>query len=317
MEIKVGEIRPYIYALWEKTKGIHETYENYTKIQIYDINTLELVGEITDGGNDLDVMAISKDGKYLAAMNIGTSYLIVWDLDTRSKVIEKQIGIWKGGNDISEPADIKFSELNTDKIYFTGKFYQPGNAETLEGLCIFSISENRIIDSTFALPPNRIAANTKVTLFANETKYIGPGYGYLQVIDLSNKTIEFSKKYTELDYLGSGELIYNENMKFFIGVSHLIDKFQYQPNTGVTDNNSREVIYPHPTNGIVNIPIHCNNSNKYEIYNTSGKLLQSTDILGLSKNLLTIDFTDYTKGHYFVNVYCGKDILKFQVVKGE
>jgi len=316
-EIKVDPLRPYIYALWEKTKVIHETYENYTKIQIYDINTLELVSEITDGGNDLGVMAISKDGKYLAAMSIGASYLIVWDLDTRIKVIDKQIGIWKG-NDISEPADIKFSELNTDKIYFTGKFYQPGNAETLEGLCIFSISENRIIDSTFAIKPNNFGWNPEICLFENETKVIGTSGVTAKILDLIGKKIEFEMNILGNNLVAISNVNYHNKEKYFIGGGgNTIDRFKYNPNTSIATETSNKLIYPNPTTGNVSIPIDCQTASKYEIYNTRGKLIKSNKIAMDLNNFLIIDFAQYDKGLYFVNVYCGKDILKFQVVKGE
>ena len=154
--ILVDPVRPLVYAFWKKTKGIHETYEEYGKILIFDRETLQRVGELTTG-NDTNLrfanIAVSKEGKYLAAITWGISKLIVWSLDTRQKIVDKYISD-QNSDEFSDPADMKFSELNSDKVFFTGQFYQSAGKERLEGLCIFSISENRIIDSTFAIGVN-------------------------------------------------------------------------------------------------------------------------------------------------------------------
>ena len=321
-DIAVDPIRPYIYAVWMEYNGNSYQAIFKTKILIYDLNTLELIGELSKSGDPIsehEDMAISKDGKYLAAMNIGASYLIVWDLDTRSKVIEKQIGIWKGGNDISEPADIKFSELNTDKIYFTGKFYQTGNAETLEGLCIFSISENRIIDTTFAIKPNNFGWNPEICLFENETKVIGSSSGNLKVLDLFNKKIEFEKIVTGVNQMGISNTVYKISDKYFIGGGgNFINKFQYQPNTSVPSDNNIEVIYPNPTNGLVNIPINCEPMVTYKIFDINGILLKSNVVYETTtQNLLTIDCSDLLRGVYTIQIICDKTVSLYQIVRGE
>jgi hypothetical protein len=316
--IAVDPIRPFLYAIRtirdNNVGGITKM-----KIFIYDIETLQNVGELTtdaDSSLKFAEIAISNDGRYLVAMNYGISKLIVWSLDTRQKVVDKIISD-PNSDKSSSTADIKFSGLNTDKVFFTGQFYQSAGKETLEGLCIFSISENRIIDSTFALPTNSFGWNPEICLFENETKVIGTSDGILKILDLYNKRIEFSREVTPKNELAVGSINYNEKSKFFIGGSYLVDKFRYQTNTNVPTENPKEVIYPNPTTGIVNIPLNCINSGKYEIYNTNGRLLSSSEITSTVNNLLTIDFTQYPSGVYSVKVYCGKSVLNYQVVRVE
>ena len=316
-EILVDPVRPLVYARWEKTKGQHETYEEYGKILIFDRETLQQVGELTSG-KDTNLyfakIAISKDGKYLAAMNNKASKLIVWTLDTRQKVVDKYISD-QNSDKWSSSADIKFSELNTDKIFFTGQFYKSNN-DVLAGLCIFSIKENRIIDSTFAIPPNRYGTNPEICLFENETKVIGASGITAKILDIIGKKIEFEKNILGNNLVAVGNVNYHNYEKYFVGGGgNTIDKFNYQPNTSVPTENPKEVIYPNPTSGIVNIPLNCINSSKYEIYNTIGRLVNSTEITNTSINLLSIDFSQYSAGVYSLKVYCGKKISSFQIIK--
>jgi hypothetical protein len=262
-------------------------------------------------------MAVSNDGKYLAVMNEGISKLMVWSLDTRQKIVDKYIAT--DNYKFSDPADVKFSELNTDKIYFTGQFYQ-GSNNGLFGLCIFSISQNRIIDSTFATVEDiddRIY-NEGFTFFDNETKILGGGGPFVKIVNLISMAMEFQRHYQEGDTVYPGNSVYSSKHKFFIGyATKTINKFIYQPNTIVTENNPNVVVYPNPTTGIVNIPMNCVNTSKYEIFDTGGRLLSSSEITNTANNILTIDFTQYPVGVYSVKIYCGKAIEQYQVVRGE
>jgi len=314
--IAVDPVRPLVYAIRTIRNNNPSNGIVKMKILIFNSETLQPVGELTSGVDSslkFSEIAVSKDGKYLAAMNYGDSKLTVWALDTRQKIVDKFIADQNTGK-FSHPADIKFSELNTDKIFFTGQFYKY-NDDVHAGLCIFSISENRIVDSTFAIPPNRFGINPEICLFENETKIIGTSGGNLRILDLINKKIEFTREVTPINELAVGSINYSEKLKFFIGGSYLVDKFIYQPNTSVPTENPKETIYPNPTSGIVNIPMNCANTGKYEIYNATGRLLNSTEITGATNNLLTIDFSQYPAGVYSVKVYCGKQISQYQVVK--
>lgn len=315
-QMAVDPVRPFIYAIWLRRGNNPIDFKIKTKILIYDRETLQPVGELTtatDSSLYFTEIAVSKDGKYLATMNAWKSKLIVWSLDTRQKVVDKIISD-PNSDKSSSTADIKFSELNTDKIFFTGQFYKNNNEE-LNGLCIFSINEKRIIDSTFAIGINSGIAH--IAFFDYGQKILLGGY-MIKFINLKDMQLEYKRIYNENDNIISAtNPVYNEEKKFFLGYNPggIINRFKYQPNTIVTGENTKEVIYPNPTSGFVHIPINCINSSKYEIYNTSGRLLNSTAITGTTNNLLTINFTHYPAGVYSVKVYCGKLVTHYQIVK--
>lgn len=317
-EIAVDPIRPFIYVIWKKGKDSLGYWVFYRKIQIYDRETLQPVGELTTPEDEkllLVNLAVSKDGKYLAVMNEGKiSKLMVWSLDTRQKIVDKYISD-QNTNEWSDPADVKFSELNSDKIFFTGAFYRSLSEGNLGGLCIFSISENRIIDSTFAIGDNSIF-NSFFLLFENESKMIASPGIYTYILNFIEKRKEYEKYNQGGDGVSALKTVFNESDKYFIGTgSRSINKFMYQPNTGVPDKNPKEKIYPNPTTGIVNIPMNCVSTSKYEIFNSGGKLIKTLILPGVSENLLTIDFTQYPVGGYSIKVYCGKQVSQYQIIK--
>ncbi len=320
-EIAVDPVRPFIYAIWTSGKDSLGNWIHYRKILIFDRETLNPIGELTTTEDEellLVNMAVSMDGKYLAVMNEGKiSKLMVWSLETRQKIVDKYIAD-QNSVEFSDPADVKFSELNSDKIFFTGNFYQYLK-DPLEGLCIFSISENRIIDSTFAFILGGKAIGASLfSFFENESKMIVSAPVNLYILDLVGKKQEYKKFYLDGELVFAGNAVYNSNNKFFIGSSRgTINKFSYFPNTSVPEKKTKETIYPNPTTGIVNIPMNCVNTSKYEIYNSGGNLIKSSILPGVSGNFLTIDFTQYPVGVYSVKVYCGKQVEQYQVVRGE
>ncbi len=320
-QMAVDPVRPFIYVIWVRTNNSLTNTITKRKILIYNYETLQPAGELTtdaDSSLMFSEVAVSKDGKYLAAMNYGISKLVVWSLDTRQKIVDKFISDQNTGK-FSEPADIKFSELNTDKIFFTGVFYKKNNVGNFGGLCIFSISENRIIDSTFAIPPYILSANSKIFLFSNETKFWGSGESNLKIIDMKNSKIEYQKTYSELDYIGSGEkLIYNENNKYFIGVSHLIDKFRFQPNTTVPCDNPKEVIFPNPTTGnlLVNIPESIGLINKGQLFDNTGKIIKNylPHELQTTNSKLILNINDLNNGIYILRLTTNNNVLSYKII---
>ena len=143
-----------------------------------------------------------------------------------------------------------------------------------------------------------------------------------------NKII-FSKHFNEIARFGDEELRkihflnLNNNRILGTGVGNGMVVFKMlhfdfdSLATGVEIKANISVIYPNPTSGFVNIPLNCINSSKYEIFNTSGRLVNSIEITGATNNLLKIDFTIYSAGVYSVKVYCGKDVFNYQVVRVE
>jgi WD40 repeat protein len=77
---------------------------------------------------------------------------------------------------------------------------------------------------------------------------------------------------------------------------------------------STQTIYPNPTNGLINIDLQCLNTNQsYEIYDNNSILLLNQTISPQSS--LTIDFSQYSNGIYFIKLYCGNIVSTYKIVK--
>jgi len=317
MEIKVDPIRNYIYALVHKEK--YENGEILVKRNILIINSknFEDIKELTtteDRNLYLQNLAISKDGNYLAVCNEGSSKLIVWSLETQKKVNEYQICPTKYGTDTwGYPSCLKFSELDSDKIYLSGEFPQ-NNEETDQhsGLFIYSISENKIIDSTFGVGSERIYGGY-FEFFENEERLISTNKFVLYVINLKN----FLKEVSSSTYYISKQILYSKSKEFILGRGEKhITKLTYKNGSGVKpEPEINKIVYPNPTTGTINIEINCNgNENYYELFNSNSLLINSKKI-DSNISILLIDLASYSNGVYYLKVYCGNDTKAYKVIK--
>jgi WD40 repeat protein len=85
--------------------------------------------------------------------------------------------------------------------------------------------------------------------------------------------------------------------------------------TSVTDKGTAtQTVYPNPTSGLININLDCIKGNQYYyIYDNNGTLLLTQTII--SQTTLTIDFSTYQNGIYFLKIYCGNNISTYKIVK--
>ncbi|HPI21059.1 MAG TPA: hypothetical protein PKY56_11890 [Candidatus Kapabacteria bacterium] len=287
LEIEIDPKKPYIYALqvkwWDGEPGLG--ISEY-RVIVYNYETLEKVTDITPTGFENKVyehIAISKDGKYLSFINQGESYLVTIDLSTQKELQKFRIckNYSDGGGSGGVPVCIKFSELNSDKIYFTGNFPQSIDGKNnYYGLLVYSISENKIIDSTFSFGGNKIY-NSKFTFFDNESKAIATNGVYIYILDFKNYNFLFNNIINS-DMGGIAlQIIYNKNNLYFIGRSEkMISRFIYKDDVLVKEfNNIFKALYPNPTNGLINIELNCiSNKNYYELCDSNGLLIKRATI---------------------------------------
>jgi len=320
MEIKVDPIRNYIYALVHKMK--YENGEILVKRSILIINSknFEDIKELTtteDRNLYLQNLAISKDGNYLAVCNEGSSKLIVWSLETQKKVNEYQICPTKYGTDTwGYPSCLKFSELDSDKIYISGEFPQ-NNLETDQhsGLFIYSIIENKIIDSTFGVGSERIY-KSKFTFFEEENKAMTSSGIYLRIINYKNKTIEFDTLLNENIPI-TDKILYNKEKDYFIAYSYnLLTKVNYKNDTKIIENiNIIDTVYPNPSTNEVVIKTNCEYpSIKYKILNINSQVLNESTINNFN-NKFILNLSSYFSGTYLIQIFCGKEINTYKIIK--
>jgi len=319
LEIEIDPKRPYIYALqvkwWDGEPGLG--ISEY-RVIVYNYETLEKVTDITPTGFENKVyehIAISKDGKYLSFINQGESYLVTIDLSTQKELQKFKIcnNYSDGGGNGGVPVSIKFSELNSEKIYFSGNFPQSiEGTNTNNGLFIYSITENKIIDSTFGVGNERVFEGF-FTFIENEERLIFSNGFQMFVINLT----KFLKEVSGGIYYINKQILYSKSKDVIVGrgVKH-ITKLTYKNGSGIKpEPEIYKTLYPNPTTGTVNIELDCTyNKMQYDIFDSNGLLINS----GLIENNLSIfqlDLSNYSNSIYFIKIYCGSDVQTFKIIK--
>jgi WD40 repeat protein len=322
-EILVDPIRPYIYALRCREGYLKNgKYFWIHNIVIYNYETMEEVGVLNTKEQEniiFEKMAISKDGNFLAINNSLESHLRVWDLNTKQEIRNYKLCNFSGTSG-GNPSCTKFSELNTDVIYFSGRFPQPYSTQSFYGILVYSISENRIIDTTFAAGNNRVLEGY-FTFFDNVKRVIKIYDQIILVINMTNNSIEQRIKQ---DTIASGirywgdKAIYSNVNKAILGFSSKY--FSYGRNDLGTNSNEPydydSIIYPNPTNGLITLENSCQNPiQSYEILDINGLILIPNTLITTQQGTISIDISALTSGIYFLRFHCGSSATTYKVIK--
>jgi len=312
--ILIDPIKPYIYAVIIK-QGIIGTQRIDTRELIrYNYETLTQIDTIAHFGG---LTAISKDGKYLAVLNGGESHIKVFSLETMNFI--KDFKLCEDYSSQSAPSGIvtciKFSEINTDNIFYSSKFPQYKNDGSHRGLFTYNIQSNKIIDSTFGVGPKRLLEGYFV-LFDNEVRIMNNGTGPLTVVNFLTKNDELQLNVQAGDP-GAWIKIINKNNLFLGFAGEYFSMGQYDSKVGIGDKpKDIQTLYPNPTDNIVNVKTNClSNDQRYEIYTIDGALLNSTHLTLSGQSFIIIDFSKYINGIYNLKIYCGKNITSYKIIK--
>jgi WD40 repeat protein len=325
-EIVVDPIRPYVYAIRNRSGTLSGgKYFVIRRIVIINYETMEDVGILSLNEEDntlFEKIAISKDGKYLAVNNQGLSRIWVWSLETQKKIREYPLypngatskEIW------GEPTCTKFSELNTDLVYFSGSFPQSKDYVGHSGIFQYNIHENRIIDSTFGVGIMK-AGYSYFTIFDLEKRVINLNGNKINIMNLFQKIIE---KSILQDTINNGvrswskKIIYSDFNKMFIGFSQ--KSFSSAKNnieTAIYDEIKFDsIIYPNPSSGIVSLQTNCQNSEQfYNILDINGTMLIPDTRISFQMGMTAINISNLPNGTYFLRYYCGSTVTTYKVVK--
>jgi len=319
-EIAIDTKRPYLYAAITKTVEIPPYgWVSNRRIMIYNYETMEEIGELIPSKTDTytkKYIAISSDGKYLSVINQGTSYITTFDLTTQKEI--QSFKVCDGYDDGSSgiPVSIKFSELNSDKIYFTGEFPQDINENNiLFGLLVYSIAENKIIDSTFGVGGNKIY-NSKFTFFNNESKAMASNGIYLYIVNYLSNNIDFKIMLNENIPIYD-KILYSKVNDYFVSYcEYLLTKVGYKDGSNINEKiNVIDTVYPNPTTNQVFIKYNCEQPYiYYKILNINSQVLTEKKEV-IQNNLLSIDFSTYSTGYYIIQIECGGTFRNYMVIK--
>ncbi len=323
-EMVVDPILPFVYVIRVRSGTLENTKSfSISRIVIYNYETMQEVGVLSIGEEDnshFEKIAISKDGKYLAVNNQGYARLRVWSLDTRQKVSDYRLYADGNSSDIwCEPSCTKFSEINSDIIYFSGKFPKSKNEERIFGMVTYSITESRIIDSTFGEGLNRIY-DGYFSLFDNEERFLIAYYGFISVGNIIEKKKEFLINIDSVDYTKrwDSKTIYSYIKKSFIGYNlKSYSSGKYNSNNAIREHyDYGTIIYPNPNTGIVSLQTHCQNPvQSYEISDIHGLIVIPLAMVNTDVDLVAIDISALPSGTYFLRFSCGSTVTAYKVIK--
>ncbi len=311
-DIVIDPIKPYIYAFLEKTNHIADEYPNRTWLKVYNYETMEEVKDLTPEGYEYEQMKcmdVSDDGRQLAVINEGKTYLKIWELEN-GKLI-KDFKIYDDGYCLSD--DIEFSSNNNNLIYFSGKFPNSNVEYNPYGFYKFSLISNRIEKDI----PSENYINGKFTLFSNEEKVlISNGVMFSIINQLTEKQEIFQK--TNIKYPMGVKNLYSNRINIFLGYAeYLYGAFKYDSQTSKQTEYEEEIIInPNPTNNFVSINLNCIEPIvNYQINDINGLLLFQNTTPNQVGNSLQINFTPYPIGVYFITITCGNELKSYKVVR--
>ena len=307
--IALDPIRPYIYVT-----GI--------ELKAYNYETGEFVADFEDYIADIDTkIDISNDGKYLATLNDGKAYLNVWDLNTREQI--RSVQLWDDRiQNVSDywcdSEDIKFSEINSDVIFYSGRYPWSEVPDTVpsptNGLRKYIISTNNNSHNITPGSPNSRLSG-KIILFDNENRSVVYKSGNLFFYEFQNKVHKFYYKSPGI-YIG-GKAIYNKQDDYFIGYENsYFCQFLYERETSIKNEYKGEIIIsPNPTNSFVNVKSDCDAARiNYQISDINGVELMNAEIENQLDGI-QVDFSTYPTGIYFLTFDCDNHPKTIKVVR--
>jgi WD40 repeat protein len=311
--IAIDPIKPYVYVISYGEKGTANNVIIRGRVSVYNYETMQLVTHLTGLDNfSYDCLAISKDGKYLSTINHGDSYLKVWSLDSMKLINNFHLCNLTKPNTWGEAKDIKFSEINTDNIFFSISF--PRGDTNFAGILKYNINKNYFIDSPFKF----LGGNGHFTFFDNEIRAVAFDGFYIDFLNFINGTKEYRYEAVYKEPGSWGFTKYSKQLDLIIGIGgEYVSMGRYVRPTSVEVNGkSKENIYPNPTSGNVNIPINCQFPNQsYEVYNNNGISILAKKPIEFGTTILNIEFSNYSNGIYFVKVNCNDKVITYKIIK--
>ena len=307
--LELDPARPYAYVVGF---GFGNDQIGMNQISVINYETGQLVKHLTPlSYTRYPMLAVSKDGKYLATICEEESYLTVWKLEDFSEYRHYKLSEVYKNSFVGEAYNIIFSEIVQSILYFSGSF-STSYGKTNSIFVKYNIDSNKveninILDSNYSFVGYfNFINNEQLCIFNSYNDYL------LKMDDLTIVQ-------TLNDQMRMVPVIYSKNLNYIIGKHYPeLRMLQYDSNTGIPPNDSIiNILYPNPTNSIVNISLSTISPQvKYTILNSSGQIMVSENAMMYS-NILQIDMSSFSVGAYYIRLEIGSAVLYYQVIKGE
>lgn len=308
--IAIDPIRPLAYVTIYGWTGIYPNITTKSKVSIYNYETGEYVQDLTELGDfEYSVIEVSNDGRFLATLNDGKTYLKVWDLETLELIVNEKL--FDDSEDIwCVSIDIKYSINKINMVYISGLFSKQIDSKRHNGVFAFDLLNSK----RTRIVPDGLYDGNQFQLLDNETRIFNSSRTRIGVLNLNNSQLEWYGVPPE--YVFSSKVIYSEVNNYFIGFANKgISKFIYDSQADIISDYKEEIVVsPNPTSSTISINQQCNDSQiDYSIYNSMGnQIIQETVP---NTNTLQINMIDYASGVYFLVVNCGNELKSYKIIR--
>ena len=312
--LAIDPVRPLVYLSAYGGQYINGKYQSASKILAYNYETGEHFKDLTEFGEyEYTVINVSNDGKYFASINEGEAYLKVWDLETMELIRDVQLYDDKLPNNEwwCDSKDIQFSKLNSDVVYYSGRYPSNEQDKFYNGIMTYNIMEDKSSNTWL-----NYFIGGKFILFDGENKLMNCNSTYVDIFDLNSQSLN-TRISLSIDVPIQERAIYSSEKQIFIGnAKHLIGAIKYDSESNIETEFEKEIIIsPNPTNNFVNIELNCiEQLINYQINDVNGLMIYQSSVLNNTGNLL-VDFTSYPVGVYFVSIECNNLLKTYKIVK--
>jgi hypothetical protein len=311
----VDPVRPIIYVNVTAIDTTNGRFKVSGNVQAYNYDNLSFEKDFTEFIDDeYSALAVSSDGKYLAAVNDGLkAYLKIWDLVTNELVVNKPM-FDKNSDEECFTRGLIFSDKEKSMIYISGGYTDFMNDDgERSSIIAYDFKE----DIRTSIAADGIYTSGNILFFDDEIRIILNASRTIGLINMDSDLLEWYNKPPDSVY--SNLIRYIQSYDTFLSTSkggNRISKFKYDRETNIDNEYEKEiVISPNPTQSLVNINVECNNSSIiYSIYNTGGMLITDDETENLADSF-SIDFTPYPSGVYFLSFMCNNLLKTYKIVK--
>jgi WD40 repeat protein len=299
--LAVDPIRPIVYLTTRGWIKDSFQYADKYKVTSYNYETGEKVKDYTQyGGEEYSVIKTSHDGKYLAAMNDGDTYLRIWDIELGERVVNMPLFDYSSERRC-EPEDIYFPKNHDNLIYYSGFFSKKVHINQL-GTGVYKLKINNL-NKTFVLPEETYGGWNMV-FFDNENRVLSNTSGRIGIINLFLNELEWYG--IPPDNIYSTTVIYSGIFDFFLGAagSSNISKFKYDRETSVElkEETNSFTISPNPAESYIEINDIISTSDAvYTINSMTGEELMKFN----ANEINNINIDMLSSGTYFITKKTG------------
>ncbi|MCX6147593.1 MAG: T9SS type A sorting domain-containing protein [Candidatus Kapabacteria bacterium] len=328
-----------------------------TGIEIIDMKTLKVVDTLESDGKSFGEFAdITDDGKYIVAIVQGgfniwdiESKKIIKSYTSKSeenliKITANQISFSKIDNQVlisldktynisnSSPPKTKtisqiivygfenldslksFSTYSNFSISKTNKYIAIKTSDNKNGVEIYDFASKQLLHK---LPVNGL--NVTGMEFSSDEKYLvttsGPDDNKLIVWDVvTGKTIKSNNDGSYDNFVISHK---QTNLACSMGRSLILNKSPFNQ-TSVSENiDNIPILYPNPTNGIVNINLQSPILGvvKIQITNVNGNVLLNISDIIPQNNMISLNIAQLSIGTYFLNLSSNNFHQTYKLIK--